>query len=150
MKALLSLGRTVGIKNFSELKGLIRALQRGEHAGTCHLETDTTIRDALLKFNQNTVSNTVSNNELVKKFNKNVNIYQNLLRNYFPQYNAPKVKAIADITYKRFGEKSGIVKLESSSINEQGVQIGNGSIKIMGNRCEGNRGCRTRKCRCKT
>lgn len=123
-KAILGFARNLGYKNISEIQAFKRAIKAGSNMGSCHLTLTNPQKTADFS------KSILADNPLVD--DKVLHIL-NLSRAQFPQCYAPDVKTTLDIAYKRFGEKSGIVKLAMATENSAGVQLSSVKAKGMTN-----------------
>ncbi len=121
----LTVGRMIGLENYSQLRGLIKGLETGKNGKySAHLKFDTeALRDAF-------ITSQVESGSPEQAFK--MGQFMGLAYKHFPRSMAKGVETFVDIIVSKFGPKSGKLELKSVQKDAQGV-INEAVVKLLGN-----------------
>lgn len=116
---LLRVGRTLGLDNFSQLKGLVRGLSSSEES----------VVKAKFNFNKKALS---VMDEFVGSIAPEMKEKQSMLyslnETFFPRLLNDSSETILDVLLKRFGPKAGRIELKAMTKDDSGI-VGNSVIQ---------------------
>ena len=99
---LLRLGRSIGLKNFSQLKNLTRAIGNEAPFARAHFSIDKNMADEFIKGNPLIDAD-------AKKF-------INIANYYNPKASDPSAKTIFDVILNRYGKHSGTINVKAKAL----------------------------------
>lgn len=121
----LTVGRMIGLENYSQLKGLVKGLASGKNGTySAHLKLDVeATKDMLIKIavEEGTPATAFQMGHIV-----------GLAYKHFPRSMAQGVETFIDVIVSKFGPKSGKLELKSVQKDAKGV-IDEAVVKLLGN-----------------
>lgn len=101
---LLRLGRSIGLKNFSQLKNLTRAIGNEAPFARAHFVLNKNMADEFVKLAEKPM------------VDANAKRIINIANYYNPKANDPTAKTIYDVVLNRFGKHSGTINVQGKSL----------------------------------
>lgn len=125
---VLRLGRALGLENFSQLKPLVRQVQSGKpFTQNLNLVFKGGYQDEFVKIADEALK------AKCKDAPVNLNEILALSKKSFPIANAKDNKTLVNLNVTRYGDKSGSISANASTINTSGDVVASGESKILGN-----------------
>ena len=129
---VLKFGRTIGLDNFSQLKGLARTIQSGQpFKYNLHLNINQAQADEFTKLAIDTTKEHMpaTASKMIPNFSETIA----QIKKMFPVATAKENKSIIDVGINRYGAKSGSISYKASSVAPSGEVVASADAKILGN-----------------